>query len=306
PWKWALQGRGVQERWSIFKHRFFQAQEQCIMISKKSGKGGKRPAWMNKELLSFLQHKQETHRRWKQGQAAWNEYREVVRVSRNEMRKAMAYLELNLAKDIKDNKKGSFKYNNNKRKTKDNVGLLLNPGRTPVREDAEKAELLNTTFASVCTDKTSPQGSLTQESRVKEWWEEDIPLVKEDWVRKHLGKLDIHKSMGPDRMHPGVLRELADTIVRPLTIIFERSWRSGEVPEDWKKANVTPIFKKGKKEDPGSYWPVSLTSIPGKVMEHLILEAISTYIEDKVIWTSQHGFTKGKSCLTSLIAFYDE
>ena len=58
--------------------------------------------------------------------------------------------------------------------------------------------------------------------------------------------------MGPDGMHPRVLRELADVIAEPLSIIFERSWRTREVPEYWRKATVTPIFKKGKKEDPGT------------------------------------------------------
>ncbi|GAB0189194.1 mitochondrial enolase superfamily member 1 [Grus japonensis] len=82
--------------------------------------------------------------------------------------------------------------------------------------------------------------------------------------------------------------------------------RTGEVPEDWRKASVTPVFKKGKKEDPGNYRPVSLTSIPGKVMEQLILEVISNRVEEKkVIGSGQHEFTKGKSCLTNLIAFYD-
>jgi len=76
------------------------------------------------------------------------------------------------------------------------------------------------------------------------------------------------------------------------------------VPEDWRKASVTLAFKKGKKEDPGR--PVSLTSIPGKVMEQLILEVTIRQVEEtKVIGSSQHGFTKRKSCLTNLIAFYD-
>jgi len=112
--------------------------------------------------------------------------------------------------------------------------------------------------------------------------------------------------MGLNGMHPRVLRELADVTAEPLSIIFETSWRTGEVPEDWRKAKVTPIFKKGKKEDPGNYRLVSLTSIPGKMMGQLILEAIMKQVEEKkVIRSSQHGFTKGKSCLTNMIAFYD-
>jgi len=66
------------------------------------------------------------------------------------------------------------------------------------------------------------------------------------------------------------------------------------VSEDLRKANVIPVFKKGKKEDSRSYRPVSLTSIPGKMMEQLILDIISKQVEEKkVIRSSQHGFTKG-------------
>ncbi|PKU43549.1 rna-directed dna polymerase from mobile element jockey- hypothetical protein [Limosa lapponica baueri] len=135
---------------------------------------------------------------------------------------------------------------------------------------------------------------------------EDFPLVEQDQVREQLSKLDIRRSMGPDGILPQVLRELAEVIAGPLSIIFERSWRTGEVPRDWRKANVTAVFKKGKKEDPGNYRPVSLTSIPGKMMERLVLGIISKHMEEKkVIRRSQQGFSKGKSCLTNLIAFYD-
>jgi len=89
--------------------------------------------------------------------------------------------------------------------------------------------------------------------------------------------------MGPDGMHPRVMRELADVTAESLSIIFERSWRTGEVPEDWRKGNVTPVFKKGKKANLGNYRLICLTSIPGKVMEQLILEVVSKQVEEKKV-----------------------
>ncbi|PKU43370.1 rna-directed dna polymerase from mobile element jockey-like [Limosa lapponica baueri] len=122
-----------------------------------------------------------------------------------------------------------------------------------------------------------------------------------------MSPLDAHKSLGPDGAHPRVVKELADVIAGPLSVIFQWSWESGEFPVDWKLANVVPIFKKGKKEDPGNYRPVSLTSVPGKVMEKVILGVIENHLRDNaVVGHSQHGFTRGKSFLTSLIAFYDK
>ncbi|KAK4826250.1 hypothetical protein QYF61_006697 [Mycteria americana] len=98
-------------------------------------------------------------------------------------------------------------------------------------------------------------------------------------------------------MHLGVVRELANAIACPLLIIFKRSWRSGEVPEDCKKTIVTPIFKKGKNKDSVNYRLVSPTLSPGKVMEQTILEIISKHMKDKkVIGSRQHGFMKRKSC----------
>jgi len=124
--------------------------------------------------------------------------------------------------------------------------------------------------------------------------------VKEELVPEILQELDPYKSMDPDNIHPRVLRRLADMVVTPLSIIFEKLWRSEDVPEDWKKANVNSICKKGLKENPGNYRPISLTSVPGKVIEGILQRAIRSQMKH-MIGKSQHGFTKGNSCFTNLM-----
>jgi len=162
-WVRALEGRGVQETWLLFNHHFLHAQDHRISISKKSSKEGRIPAWMSKELLAELGQKRKVYEMRKEGQATWEEYSNVVRACRDATRKTKVHLGLKLAKDIKDNKKDFCRYISSKRKTRENVGPLLNEVSALVMEDAEKAELLNAFIASVFSARlalrhTSPWG----------------------------------------------------------------------------------------------------------------------------------------------------
>ncbi|RMC13342.1 hypothetical protein DUI87_10877 [Hirundo rustica rustica] len=174
--------------------------------------------------------------------------------------------------------------------------------------DEEEAEVLNDYFALVFSKEMTCLQDNCPPELVDGVREQNGPLIIEEVaVRELLKCLDSHKSMGPDGIHPRVMRELADELAKPLSIIYHQSWLTGEVLDDWKLANVTAIDKKGAKEDPGNYRPVSLTSVPGKIMEQFILSAITQNLQDgQGIRPSQHGFRRGRSCLTNLITFYDQ
>ena len=97
-----------------------------------------------------------------------------------------------------------------------------------------------------------------------------------------------------------------DTVASPLAYVMRRSLETGIVPDDWRTANVTPIYKKRARNSPANYRPVSLTSICGKMLEAIIKEEVVTHLDRyKLINPSQHGFMKGKSCTSNLLSFLE-
>ncbi|KAK4828806.1 hypothetical protein QYF61_000863 [Mycteria americana] len=108
PSETVLRDKGAEQICQIFKDTFYRVQDLSILKCKKSGKEGKRRACMSRDLLVKLKGKNEMHRQWKQGQVFWEEYRDTACLCRDGVRKAKAQLELNLARDAKNNKKGFY------------------------------------------------------------------------------------------------------------------------------------------------------------------------------------------------------
>ena len=125
-------------------------------------------------------------------------------------------------------------------------------------------------------------------------------------IQKLLANCDPGGSPGPDGIHPRILKECATALALPYSILFSTSFSSGSLPISWKQAIIHPIYKGGKRHDPNNYRPISLTSIPCKLMEKIINRSLRTHLTSyNLIHPSQHGFLPHRSCLSNLTIFHD-
>ena len=103
-------------------------------------------------------------------------------------------------------------------------------------------------------------------------------MIDADDILKCLNKLDLNKARGPDGIHSSLLKEAAALVAMPLAVIFKMSIRMMVVPADWKSANIVSIFKKGDKNNPENYRPISLTSVISKLFKSIFNDAIIKHL----------------------------
>ena len=166
--------------------------------------------------------------------------------------------------------------------------------------EKEAAEALNSFFQSVFVKEEEYQEEEIDEADVGELLE-DIEITEED-VLKKLERLNPEKAQGPDGVNPKVLKECSKHFVKPLHLLFQKSLFEKTLPKDWKLANVIPLHKSGNTTEAGNYRPVSLTSVPCKLMESIVMDGVKKHLKKRNIPNDcQHGFVSGRSCLTNLL-----
>ena len=118
-------------------------------------------------------------------------------------------------------------------------------------------------------------------------------VVTKEGVTKLLKGLNPSEALGPDELHPRVLKELATELGPVFAHLFQQSIDKGEIPKEWSLADICPLFKKGDRSLACNYRPVSLTCVPCKLLEHIVCSNIMAHLDEhRLLSEKQHAFRK--------------
>ena len=238
--------------------------------------------------------------------AVLEDYKDACKVVKSAVKAAREKFELNMVKQTRQDGKQLHSFVQKQQAVPGCIQALKDPAGVLRKNSADICRILNDSFHAVFT--VEPAGDLPNfDERTSTRFDPDASnLYTELSVWLQLKTLKPNKASGPDGIHPRVLKECADALALPLSMIFCRSHTEGQVPSTFKQANVAPIFKKGCKVSASNYRPVSLTSVPCKVMECIQHQAILNHLTGEgLLAPEQHGFLPKKSCTTNLLEAYE-
>ena len=261
------------------------------------------PRWLDAEVRKKILEKRNTWKNWKRTGRATDKavYTRTEKECKRMIRNKKNSYERNIARNRNVNPKLYYSYVNSAKKNKSRFGPLKDEDGEFVVNPKEQAEKMNEFYSSVFTrsigDSPSKPAFNGNESL------SDM-VVDEERVKEVIDGMRENAAPGPDGIQPILLKILREEVATPLTILFRKSIDVGRIPDEWREANVIPIFKKGSRAEPGNYRPVSLTSVPGKLLERLVKNDIDAHVENNnLLKDSQHGFRRNRSTQTNLIEF---
>ena len=300
-WDELMEHLNVEESWNLLHSKLTELKDNLIPKKQTRSNLGRKNT-VPKVVLDKIRNKHKAYNYYKRykTKANYDAYARARNQVKWAIRKYNRDIELEIAKNIKSDPKRFYAYVSTKLKPKDKIANLTKPDNTLTESNHEKAEVLNSFFASVFTKENvsniptfntrTPAKLLTVGITTKQ-------------MEDKLKNLNITKSEGPDGLHPRILKELAHELAHPLKLLFDKTILQEKIPTAWKLAEVRPIFKKGDKSNPGNYRPVSLTSIVCKIFESFIRDALNRHLSDnRLLSDHQFGFTTGRSCMTQLLS----
>ena len=295
------QHRCTEENWLVFKNKIHEL--MTTHIPKSSPRPRNSPHWMTPEIKQLLNRKRRCWRAYTQHRnlQKYNEHEEISTKIKRAVRDAKRKQEMRISKS--SNQKDLYRYIADSKKHRTKIGPLCING-IQVEDKQQMCNSFNQYFSSVFTTEQIP---IPNCNKLKP---EIPPLgqlkIEESEVLDAIKQLKRHTSPGPDMIYASILQDHAKTISKILATIFQQSIDTGQIPKDWKEANVTPIHKKGKTNHTANYRPISLTSIPCRLLERLIKNHIVRYLDcHNLINNSQFGFRKGRSCQLNLLAYLE-
>ena len=304
-WQESFSQLSAEQAWLKFYDKLFEQKNQHV--PKKNFCSSKKPPWINKDILTLINKKKRQWKKFKYSnlQEDLQNYKATEKLLKKGIRNSKKNYERKLASDAKNNPKNFYSYLKSKSSNKETIGPLIKVDGNETKNDTEVAQTLNDFFATVFTEENLENMPVLENVQPDNPMSEVIFTTEK--VVKKIDKLKLKSAPGPEGITPKILKTFSEQISLPLSIIFQKSYDSGEVPADWKKANVTPIFKKGKKSLASNHRPVSLTPIPCKIMESIIKDDVTEYLEtNSLINDTQHGFRQRRSCLTNLLEYTEE
>jgi hypothetical protein len=317
-WENMFRDKDVQYSYSEFLRIYNESCERFIPKIDISGNFKTRPKWLTSGIKSNMRKRLNLWHAKKRANGSDSnlvkEYEKIKKVCENGVNGAVRDYEKNIAKNAKNNPKMVYSYMNSKKSVSDNIRALNDETGKRVEDPGEIVKILNNQFKSVfekdngdIPDVSSIREQVNEKNRVcgeYEWG--DLTNIKCEIILEKIKKLNEFKAFGVDKVSNAVLKNCAEAFIKPLKLIFDISLKTGEVPREWKEANVTPLFKKGCKLERSNYRPVSLTSTICKILESIIRDKVMKYMQLKrLIDPGQHGFVPNKACVTNLLETLD-
>ena len=268
----------------------------------KKGGGSKKAVWMTFRAKRAVINKRKVFARHKDSDHP--SCREANKKAAREIRSAKLNYEKKLVENVKFDAKSFYAYVRSKSKSRAGIGVLSRDDGGRVESPEKVAEEFNVYFSSVFS--MEDLGSVPEVGGGPGDGDLFDMIVSREKVRDLLRKLRADKAPGVDELSPRLLLHFPEEILDPVCMLFEKSLREGRVPEDWRRANIVPIYKAGDRGKAKNYRPVSLTCQLCKVFEKLVRDELVEHLEaNGLLRGTQHGFRKGRSCLTKLLSFLD-